>query len=254
MVIPAHIWTPWFGMFGSKSGFNSIADCFEEMVDHIYAVENGLSSNFLMNAQISDLDNYALLCNSDAHSVQKLGREANLMNTEFSYHGMMNALKQNDPKQLVAGIEFFPKRGKYYGDGHRACNVYMTPDQTAHHKAICPHCNHQVTIGVLNRVKQLADRTEREALTFVRRSHQVIPLFDIIAYHLGMAETSQKVQDFYQSMLKHLGSEFYILLKAPLEAITKVSSGAIAQSIANLRSGKVVVQPGYDGVYGYIEF
>lgn len=254
MVIPAHIWTPWFGMLGSKSGFNSIADCFEELVDHIYAVETGLSSNFMMNAQISDLDKFALLCNSDAHSVQKLGREANVMNTELTYAGITNALKQNDPQQLVAGIEFFPERGKYYGDGHRACNVYMTPQETAQHKATCPGCNKGLTVGVLNRVNQLADRTSEQACTFVRNSYQIIPLFDILSHHLGVADTSKKVQKMYHTMLQSIGSEFDILLKTPLEDIAKASTPAIAQSIAKLRSGDVVVQPGYDGVYGQVQF
>lgn len=254
MVIPAHIWTPWFGMLGSKSGFNSIADCFEEMLEHIYAVETGLSSNYLMNAQISDLDKFALLCNSDAHSVQKLGREANLMNTELTYVGITSALKQNDPKQLVAGIEFFPERGKYYGDGHRACNVYMTPEQTSQHKATCPTCNKQLTVGVLNRVMQLASRTPEEARQVVRRSHQVIPLLDIISHHIGMAETSKKVQKLYHHMLQSIGCEFYILLKASLEEVARISTVGIAQSIAKLRTGDVVVQPGYDGVYGQVQF
>lgn len=254
MVIPAHIWTPWFGMLGSKSGFDSIYDCFEELIDHIYAVETGLSSNFLMNAQLSELDRFALLCNSDAHSVQKLGREANIMNTEMSYSAIVQALKQNDPKGLVAGVEFFPERGKYYGDGHRNCNVYMTPAQTAQHKATCPTCNRSLTVGVLNRVMQLADRSQQEARPFMRKRYRVIPLLDIISYHLGMAESSKKVQLMYHTILKAIGCEFFVLLKAPVDQIAQVSTPEIAQSIAKLRTGDVIIQPGYDGVYGQVQF
>lgn len=254
MVIPAHIWTPWFGMLGSKSGFDSIYDCFEELIDHIYAVETGLSSNFLMNAQLSELDRFALLCNSDAHSVQKLGREANIMNTEMSYSAIVQALKQNDPKGLVAGVEFFPERGKYYGDGHRNCNVYMTPAQTAQHKATCPTCNRSLTVGVLNRVMQLADRSQQEARPFMRNRYRVIPLLDIISYHLGMAESSKKVQLMYHTILKAIGCEFFVLLKAPVDQIAQVSTPEIAQSIAKLRTGDVIIQPGYDGVYGQVQF
>lgn len=253
MVIPAHIWTPWYGMLGSKSGFNSLAECFEELTPEIHAIETGLSSNFLMNAQLSELDNIALLCNSDAHSVQKLGREANIMDTVWSYAGITGALKANDPKQLLAGIEFFPERGKYYGDGHRNCNVYMTPQETIEHNAVCPGCNKSLTIGVLNRVQQLADRTEQQAQKFVRRTYRIVPLFDILAQSLGVAESSQKVQKMYHYMLKALGCEFTILLKAPIDEIAKVSSTQIAQSIELLRSGKVVTCPGYDGVYGQIQ-
>ena len=254
MVIPAHIWTPWYGMLGSKSGFNSIYDCFEELIDHIYAVETGLSSNFLMNAQLSELDRFALLCNSDAHSVQKLGREANVMETECSYAGITGALRANDPKQLVAGIEFFPEQGKYYGDGHRACSVYMTPQQTAEHNTVCPGCNKSLTVGVLNRVQQLADRTQQQAQSYMRNRYRVIPLFDIISKNLGVAESSKKVQNMYHNILKAIGCEFYVLLEAPINDIAQVSTIGIARSIELLRSGDVMIQPGYDGVYGQVQF
>ncbi|MBM17447.1 MAG: DNA helicase UvrD [Epsilonproteobacteria bacterium] len=254
MVIPAHIWTPWFGMLGSKSGFDSIYDCFEELTEHIYAIETGLSSNFLMNAQISELDKFTLLCNSDAHSVQKLGREANIMDTELSYFGITDALKKNDPKQLVAGIEFFPERGKYYGDGHRACNVYLTPQETLDHKSICPSCHKTVTIGVHNRVNELADRTQQQASMYVRKHYQIVPLLDILSFHIGMSETSKRVQKMYHQMLQEIGSEFTILLTAPLEHIAQVSNKNIAHSIDALRRGDVTITPGYDGVYGQIRF
>lgn len=254
MLIPAHIWTPWFGLLGSKSGFNSVHEAFGELIDHIYAVETGLSSNFLMNASLSELDQFALLCNSDAHSVQNLGREANLMCAPMSYNGITSALRTKNPEQLLAGIEFFPERGKYYGDGHRACDVYFTPDQTVQHHGICPVCGKPVTIGVLNRVQQLADRTPQQAAVFMRKQYQVAPLFDILEQELNAAATSKKVTGMYHQMLAGIGSEFYILLNAPLEQIETVSTPGIARFIACIRQAKVTVQPGYDGEYGKIMF
>lgn len=254
MLIPAHIWTPWFGLLGSKSGFNSVSEAFEDMTDHIFAIEKGLSSNFLMNAQVSELDRLAILCNSDAHSVQNLGREANLMHSELSYDGITEALKSNDPQKLVAGIEFFPEMGKYYGDGHRACNLFLTPEQTAKYQGGCPVCHKPITIGVLNRVQQLADRTEVEAIARIRRQHRVVPLLDILEYELKLAVTSKKLQQLYQQLLQQVGNEFFILLKAPIEHIAQVSTVGIAQAIEKVRLGSVTLSPGYDGVYGKIQF
>jgi len=258
MLIPAHIWTPWFGLLGSKSGFNSIHEAFGDLVDHIFAIEKGLSSNFLMNASLSELDRLAILCNSDAHSVQNLGREANLMKTTLSYDGITGALRSNNPeqliadKQLIAGIEFFPERGKYYGDGHRACGVYFTPEQTAQHHGRCPVCGKPVTVGVLNRVQQLADRTPEQAAAFMRSRYQVVPLFDILQAELNAPAASKKVTSLYHTMLAEIGSEFDILLKAPLEQIQQASTSGIAEFIGRIRTGNVKIQPGYDGVYGEI--
>lgn len=253
MLIPAHIWTPHFGLIGSKSGFDSVEACFGDMTQHIYALEKGLSSSYAMNAQLSDLDKFALLCNSDAHSVQNLGREANLLNTDLSYQGITDALKANDPARLVAGIEFFPEMGKYYGSGHRACNFYASPEQTALNQ-ICQICHKLMTIGVAHRVAQLADRTPDEAIQFIRQRYRVAPLQEIIAHNFGVQDTSKKVQAMYQQMLAGIGNEFYILLDARLEDIAKFSNIDIAQSIDAMRKGNVSLTPGYDGVYGTIKF
>ena len=254
MLIPAHIWTPWYGLLGSKSGFNSLHEAFGDMTKHIYAVEKGLSSNFLMNAQISELDNVAILCNSDAHSVQNLGREANVMQADLSYAGIINALRSNDPEGMVAGIEFFPERGKYYGDGHRACNVYLTPQETNDCAGLCKVCGKPVTVGVLHRVEQLANRTSVQAQKFMRKRYQVVPLFDILEINLGLPSTSQKLIKMYHHILQNVGNEFFVLLKAPLDQIAQASSPEIARSIELLRKGEIVVHPGYDGVYGQIKF
>lgn len=254
MIIPAHIWTPWFGLLGSKSGFNSVHEAFGDLTQHIYAIEKGLSSNFVMNAQVSQLDDFVILCNSDAHSVQNLGREANVMNTDLSYQGIIDALRKTNPEGMVAGIEFFPERGKYYGDGHRACNQYLTPEQTFACKGICPVCYKPVTIGVLNRVMQLADRTVQQAERVMRKRYRVVPLLDILQCELNVPITSPKLSALYHKILSAVGSEFFVLLKAPIDQIAQASNVQIAQSIAKLRQGEVLVTPGYDGVYGRVEF
>lgn len=255
MIIPAHIWTPHFGLFGSKSGFNSMEECFEEMTPHIYALEKGLSSNFAMNARISELDKYTLLCNSDAHSLPNLGREANIMNIQdFSYQGITQVLKNNNPQEMIAGIEFFPERGKYYGNGHRACSMYSNQEDTIAQYGICTACNKPMTIGVLSRVNELADRTSEQAAAFMRKNHTVLPLQDVIADFYGVESSSKKVQALYFAMLENLGSEFFILLQASIEEITRCSNLEIALAIQAMRQGSVTVEPGFDGEYGKVYF
>lgn len=253
MLIPAHIWTPHFGLLGSKSGFDSFQDCFGDMIEYIYAFEKGLSSSYAMNAQCSQLDRFAILSNSDAHSVQNLGREANMFDTDLSYFGITQALKNNDPEELIAGIEFFPEMGKYYGSGHRSCKVYMTPEQSLHNQ-ICSSCGKAVTIGVAHRVAQLADRTVEQSANFIRNRYRIAPLQDIIADNLQLSTSSKKVGKLYQQMLENIGNEFYILLHAHLENIARYSNVCIAQSIQAMRIGNVILTPGYDGVYGTIRF
>lgn len=252
MLIPAHIWTPHFGLLGSKSGFDSVEDCFEELSEYIYALETGLSSNFVMNAQLSVLDKYMLLCNSDAHSVQKLGREANIVSCEKSYDAIFSMMKHNNRSQMT-GIEFFPERGKYYGDGHRKCSFYLDPVKHVNQQ-MCQVCQKKVTIGVQRRVQDLADRTVQQAHQFVQNSYKVVPLMDVISYNLGFSENSKKVQNLYHHMLQELGNEFFILLQAPIDDIAACSSPNIALSIERLRLGEISVTPGYDGQYGIIDF
>lgn len=253
MVIPAHIWTPHFGLLGSKFGFNSIEECFEEYTDKIYALETGLSSSFAMNARLSQLDRFALLCNSDAHSVQKLGREANILDVNLSYKDVTDALKMKN-NGLKKGIELFPERGKYYGTGHRKCGVYMTLKEAQKYKYICSSCKKPLTEGVSSRVHELADRTESQAKKVARSGHKIIPLLDIISHYVGYAATSKKVQKQYHEMLKLIGPEFFILLEAPIAEIARFGSPEIAASIAKMRSGGLIVQPGFDGEYGQVAF
>jgi DNA helicase II / ATP-dependent DNA helicase PcrA len=253
MLIPAHIFTPHFGLIGAKSGFDSFQECFGDMTDQIYAFEKGLSANFLMSAMISDLDRYAILSNSDAHSVQNLGREANVFNTDLSYAGITQALKNNDRNALIAGIEFFPEMGKYYGSGHRACNFYASPEQSLQNQN-CEVCRKPITLGVAHRIAQLADRTAEQAVQVMRPCYAIAPLQEIIAHNLGVQSTSKKVQAMYQYLLASLGHEFYILLDAAGDDIAKYSNLQIAQSILAMRQGNVLLTPGYDGLYGNINF
>ncbi|MBI2344956.1 DNA helicase UvrD [Candidatus Dependentiae bacterium] len=252
MLIPAHIWTPWFGLFGSKSGFNSLHDAFGELRPYIYAIEKGLSSNFMMNAMVSQLDSVVVLCNSDAHSLQNLGREANLMNIDMSYYSIVSALRKDDPCGFRAGIEFFPERGKYFADGHRVCKVCLMPDETKRLNGICPKCGKLLTIGVLNRVLQLADRSIDQAKKFQRACYRIVPLLDILEQKMGLSQTSKKLIAEYHRLLVEIGPEFYILLEAPIETIAIVAGRDVALFIDRIRNGNVQVEPGYDGLYGKI--
>ncbi len=254
MLIPAHIWTPWYGLLGSKSGFDSVQEAFGDMSGYIYALEKGLSSNFLMNAQLRELDKFTILANSDAHSLSNLGREANMMVAEMSYEGITQVLKNNDSVGSISGIEFFPERGKYYGDGHRSCNISWTPEQTKQNNGLCLVCGKSVTIGVCNRVQQLVDRTVAQAEVVKRHAYRIVPLLDLIQYDLQVAVGNKKIMMMYHQMLKQLGNEFHILLEASLANIEKFSTVGIARAIEKIRLGDVKVEQGYDGTYGKITF
>jgi len=253
MLIPAHIWTPHFGLLGAKSGFDSFQECFGEYSQYIYAFEKGLSSSFAMNAQVSALDRFTILSNSDAHSVENLGREANVFDTELSYGAIAHAIKNKKSGGLVAGIEFFPEMGKYYGSGHRACGVYATAEEMTINQK-CSVCHKNLTIGVAHRVTQLADRTVEQAENFIQSHYRIIPLQKIIAQSLGVQVASVKVQKMYNKLLADVGNEFYILLDAELAEVARSSTAEIAQSINSVRERQVILKPGYDGVYGTITF
>lgn len=254
MLIPAHIWTPWYGLIGSKSGFNSMHEAFGDFTKYIYAFEKGLSANFAMNAQMSELDQFAVLCNSDAHSVQNLGREANLMRSTLSYDGIVQTLRKNDSAGMIAGVEMFPELGKYFGDGHRVCNVIRTASQMKKDNNLCGVCGKELTIGVYNRVLKLADRTQTQAQPYIRKHYRIVPLFDILSHVMQLPSTSKKLNLIYHQILSSLGNEFFVLLHAPIDQIAQASNKKIAQAIEKIRQGNVIVHPGYDGVYGSIEF
>jgi len=251
MLIPAHIWTPHFSVFGSASGFDSLEECFEELTQHIHALETGLSSDPAMNWRLSALDRITLVSNSDAHSAVKLGREANIFNTEISYPAMMDALKTR--KGFLGTIEFFPEEGKYHYDGHRACGVSLTPKETIKHGFICPVCGGKLTVGVMHRVEKLADRKEGARPEGAPGYTSIIPLPELIAEAMQVGAISKKVGLMYRAMLEQLGNEFRILQEIPVSEIELASSPVIAEAINRMREGKVAIEPGYDGEYGKIK-
>lgn len=251
LYIPAHIWTPWFAVFGSKSGFDSLTEAYEELTPQIRAIETGLSSDPAMNWRLSQLDGLSIISNSDAHSPQKLGREATVLACEPSYENLAGAVKTND-KRLVGTIEFFPEEGKYHYDGHRLCNVRLSPEETKQLGGICPNCHKPLTIGVDYRVSELADQPIGRRPKNAKRVEYIIPLIELLAELEGKGPTSKATQARYWRIIHALGDEFSILRAVPLEEIEAVDRLA-ALAIGRLRAGEVVREPGYDGVYGVIK-
>ena len=252
VLVPAHAWTPWFSIFGSMSGFNSIEECFEEMSPHIFAIETGLSSDPSMNWRLSALDKISLISNSDSHSLQKLGREANVFDCELSYGGIIDVIKSKDPKKFLYTIEFFPEEGKYHYDGHRDCGISFSPSETKKHGDKCPVCGKNLTVGVLNRVNELADRKDGEKPANVIPYKNLISLDEIIGEAFGVGPKSKKVMAAYEKLISALGSELKILEESSYDEIAGASDQKIAEAVKKVREGKVNIKPGYDGEYGKI--
>ncbi len=262
VLVPAHVWTPWFSIFGSKSGFDTIEECFDEYSKHIFAIETGLSSDPAMNWRLSGLDKISLISNSDAHSPENLGREANIFEGEkIDYDLIMKALKnegkvssvKNLPLKFISTIEFFPEEGKYFYDGHRFCGVSMSPEETKKVKGICPVCKKPMVIGVLNRVDELADRKADKKPAGVVPFRNLIPLREIIADAIGVGKGAKSVNKEYFNLIGKVDNEFNILLDAPIREIANASSILIAEGVKRVREGKVKVVPGFDGEYGKIK-
>src|SRR5262245_27688970 len=251
-LVPAHIWTPWFAALGSQSGFDSIADCYGDLAPHIFAVETGLSSDPPMNWRVSFLDRYRLTSNSDAHSPGKLGREATTFDCELDYFAIKRALETG--RGFVGTVEFFPDEGKYHLDGHRKCNVRLTPKETLAHQGRCPVCGGALTIGVEHRVEVLADRDENEAVPPATAGAvaNLVPLPEILSEITGSGPSSKTVEQSYNRAIAALGPELAILQSAPPEDIGRASNTLLAEAITRLRAGKVIRDPGYDGEYGVI--
>ncbi len=249
LYIPAHIWTPWFGMFGSKSGFDSIQEAYDELAPEIKAIETGLSSDPAMNWRVRNLNNISIISNSDAHSPQKLGREATVIEAEIGFDDIFGAIKTND-KRLVGTIEFFPEEGKYHADGHRDCNIRFTPEQTKAHNGTCPACTKALVVGVENRVAELANQEPKNS----KQVEYIIPLAEILAELRGVKSTAGKaVQQEYHDIVARLGSEFDILRAIHPDAIRAAGYPLLALAIERLRAGDVVRDAGFDGVYGTIK-
>ncbi len=252
-IIPAHVWTPWFSMYGSKSGFNSLEECFEDMAAKITCVETGLSSDPPMNWRLSELDRLTLVSNSDAHSPSKIGRECNVFDCQLSYDDMIDTLKTKDRKRLVQTIEFFPEEGKYHYDGHRACGVSFSPEESKKNNNRCPTCGEPLILGVMYRVDELADRPvgykPKDPVPFVNR----IPLAEIIADVKGVGVSSKAVQSEYEALVHQFGNELKILSDVARKEFPKSVSPKIVEGIMRVREGNVHIEPGYDGEYGKIK-
>src|SRR5882672_1735737 len=251
-LVPAHIWTPWFAALGSQSGFDSIADCYGDLADRIFAVETGLSSDPPMNWRVSFLDRYRLTSNSDAHSPGKLGREATTFDCEMDYFAIKHALETG---QGYAGtVELFPDEGKYHLDGHRKCEMRLTPKETLAHNGRCPVCGEPVTIGVEHRVEMLADRSETQALPppTAGEVSNLVPLPEILAELTDSGVATRTVERGYDQAITKLGPELAILQSLPIEDIARAGNSLLAEAITRLRAGQVIRDPGYDGEYGVI--
>jgi len=253
-VIPAHIWTPWFSLFGSKSGFDSVEECFGDQAKHIFALETGLSSDPAMNWRLSALDRYTLVSNSDCHSFWpwRIGREANVFEMEkLTYDSFVRVLKEKDTKRFLYTIEVDPAYGKYHLDGHRACNVTLEPREAAKYRNLCPVCGRPLTIGVLHRVEEMADRPSGFVPKGAVPFKSLLPLSEIIAKAKGVdSPASQKVWAVYNKLVGAFGSELAVLLDARKEELERVTGKRLSEMIIQVRDGNVRIRPGYDGVYG----
>ena len=251
--IPAHIWTPWFSMLGSKSGFDSIEACFEDLSGHIYALETGLSSDPPMNWRVSELDGRTLISNSDAHSPMNLGREANLFDAELSYAGIVGAIRSGAADQFLGTYEFYPEEGKYHLDGHRKCGVCLSPAETVENNGICPVCGKPVTCGVLYRVAELADRGDGRKPAKHHPYRSIVPLADILAEIFRVGPKTKTVGRHYWNALETLGSEFEILQSLSTETIDSSNIPLLGEAIRRMRARQIQIQPGYDGEYGRVK-
>ena len=262
-IVPCHLMTPWFSLFGSRSGFNSIEECFEDYSKYIFAGETGLSASPSMLWRMPDGRRITLISNSDAHSPAKIGREANVFNTELSYSAIIEAIKSKNPQKFLYTIEFFPQEGKYHYDGHRDCEISCSPEETKKYNGICPVCGKPLTIGVLSRVEELADRPEgfkpdyNPPSTLLKGTYAIpykslVPLEEIIAESLGVGVGTKGVEKEYKDLIEKFGSELGILLDIPISDLKSTTSPEIVEAISRVREGKVNIEPGYDGVYGRI--
>ncbi|OGG03818.1 hypothetical protein A2W14_04720 [Candidatus Gottesmanbacteria bacterium RBG_16_37_8] len=287
LIIPAHVWTPWFSLYGSESGFDSIEECFGEFSRYIYAVETGLSSNPAMNWRIKELDSRSIVSFSDAHSGPKLGREATVFELyELSFEAIKQAIMRPGKKipgdaKAMAGeaknkiaytIEFYPEEGKYHYTGHRNCDIKQNPEETRSKGTICPVCGRKLTIGVMHRVDQLAGRGEEDLKMHKKTVDNIsvkmhysaqfpdrppymmfVPLLEILAEAIGGSPTSKNVQNEYFKLIDYFGSEFNILLTVKHPELVKISGERVAEAIERVRNGQIYVDPGYDGVFGKVK-
>ncbi len=253
MVIPAHIWTPWFSVFGANSGFDSIEEAFGPTTSSITALETGLSSDPPMNWRVSQLDDFVLVSNSDAHSPDKIAREVNVFSGPLDYFELKTVLETKDTSKFLYTVEFYPQEGKYHFDGHRNCKVCFAPEQTEQHNRLCPVCGKPLTVGVMHRVEQLADRPPGYEPKGVPGFKSLIPLREVIGDVLGVGPGSKSVDRVYQKLVSGVGNELKVLLDADETTISRFSDSDIAKGVIAARNGQVEVEPGYDGQFGVIK-
>ncbi len=256
-LIPAHIWTPWFALLGSKSGYDSVEECFGEMSKYIFALETGLSSDPAMNYRVSGLDDYILISNSDSHSLKNIGRECNVFEFDddyITYDEFIRILKEKDISKFLYTVEFFPEEGRYHWDGHRECDVIFSPQETIKQKGICPKCKKPLTIGVDYRVEELADRDVGFVLPNRPEFKKIIELDKVIAQSIGIkSRTSKKVLTIYDDLIKKFGSELHILFDQDFDSLLENGiDELLVEGLRRNRAGELNVQPGYDGEYGHI--
>lgn len=252
LLVPAHAWTPWYGLLGANGGFDSIEEAFENETKNIYAIETGLSSDIAMNWRLSALDKISLISNSDAHSPHKIGREANVFTCECDYYEIIDTIKKKDRDRFLCTIEFYPQEGKYHYDGHRKCNVSFSPQQTKEHNYLCPVCKQRLTVGVMHRVETLADRPQGFRPPNAIPEIHLIPLEEIIAEAVNRQVGTKTVREEYERLVNH-APEFEILLKLPLDELAHFVPPKILEGIIRVREGNVLITPGFDGVYGEIK-
>lgn len=269
LIYPAHIWTPWFAVFGSKSGFDSMEECFGDYTKDIYAYETGLSSDPEMNWRLSALDNLTLLSNSDAHSLPNIAREANVFELEnASYNEIYNVISLRESRTTKAAhtnknktgsyldytIEFYPEEGMYHYDGHRDCGVRFTPAETKKNKGICPKCKKSLVIGVMNRIDELADRELGFKPDGAPGFRKLVELDKIIAEAFDIkSRSSQKVQAEYKNIIRQAGTEMNVLLDEPLENLAKMTLPSVVEAVKRVREGNLIIEPGFDGQYGTVK-
>lgn len=252
IMIPAHAWTPWFGVLGQNGGFNSLEECFGDLTKYIYAIETGLSSDPEMNWRIKELDNLSIVSFSDAHSAPKMGRELTIFNSDYSYKSVLESLKK---QQIDSTIEFFPEEGKYHYNGHRNCNFKETPEETMKRDLLCPECKRPLTIGVMHRVATLAEKDRPEGFISKNRPgfKKLVPLQEIIAESLSASVASKRVKEGYFKLIEKFGSEVAILTKLQAGDIgNHLGNEKLTQALEKMRTGDIFIDPGYDGVYGEV--
>jgi len=251
MFIPAHIWTPWYSIFGSRSGFDSIEECFGNFSRYIFAAETGLSSDPAMCREFSGLNRITLMSNSDAHSPLKIGREANLFDTSLCYDSIISAMKTGRPEEFPGTIEYYPEEGKYYADGHRKCNLSQLPEETDRYGDICPVCRRKITIGVLHRIQQLSDKSKNKMA--ITSCFKTIPLLEILSEIYQLNPGAKKIMLCYNNLLEQFGPELYILNFKGIDELRNSGIPLFAEAIERMRKNEVMITPGFDGKYGSVK-